>query len=237
MLLSLGGGSLKKLKSKLENIREILKVIPETYSLAKEQSGKIDQILEFRSEDIEKELIAKSGVKSAMRTQQERQTWIGYDVQAFQTPYSELAEMVRLVNPAPGELWVDLGAGYGRMGIVLAVFAPEVNFLGYEIVKERASEGSRVFEILDLERAKLSQINLADQDFQIQSADLYFIYDFGGKPEVYSVIEKLRMIAKSKKIRVIARGRGVRNWLLQDFPWLSQVEDPIHYEHWSLFKS
>lgn len=225
------------MKSQLELIREVLKVMPETYSLAKEQSYKIDQILDFRSEEVEKELVAKSQDNSSQASQPDRRTWVGLDVQAFQTPYSELAEMVRLLSPAPDELWVDLGAGYGRMGIVLAIFAPEVNFLGHEIISERANEGSRVFKTLDLERARLSSTNIAAREFQIESADLYFIYDFGSKSEVYSVIEKLSVIAKSKKIRVIARGRGIRNWLLQDFPWLSQVEDPVHYEHWSLFRS
>lgn len=58
------------------------------------------------------------------------QTWIGLHPQALQKSYC------------------DIGAGYGRVGLVLSLLFPEAKFIGYEIVKQRQLEGSRFFDYL-----------------------------------------------------------------------------------------
>ena len=42
---------------------------------------------------------------------------------------------------------VDLGAGYGRMGLVIAKHYPTLSFWGVEYVAERVAEGNRVFQL------------------------------------------------------------------------------------------
>src|SRR4051812_34409693 len=55
-----------------------------------------------------------------------QQTWIGLEFQVFLTPYDELERMLDVLKPAPGEKFVDLGAGYGRMGLILHELFPGV---------------------------------------------------------------------------------------------------------------
>ncbi len=204
------------------------------YAEAKIQSTHLDQLLGFRYEDIEESLL-KTHQDSIFSS--ERQFWYGLELPSLQTPYSEIHEMVKRLKPQDHELWLDLGAAYGRMGIFLGFLYPKVRFIGYEYVSERVCEANRVFQDWKLESVVMKQADLATESFQVEQADLYFIYDFGSKTDVYRVLEKLRLIAQTKKIRVIARGRGVRNWILMDFPWLYDVCPAEHYLNWSLFQS
>ena len=204
------------------------------YAEAKAHAEKLDHLLNFGCQGIERELFEKHRRNPPITSQQ---FWFGLDLQSLQTPYSEIVEMVQHLNPQPGQLWVDLGAGYGRIGIVLGFLCPLVQFLGFEIVRERVNESNRVFQEWKLNLAKMKQDDISTEFFSIGFADLYFIYDFGSKKDVYQVLEKLKIIAKTQPIRIIARGRGVRNWIFIDFPWLHEIHRPEHFLNWSLFRS
>ncbi len=167
----------------------------------------------------------------------EQQFWIGLDLQSLQTTYFEIVQMVRYIKPQPEQKWIDLGAAYGRIGVVLGILYPKTLFKGYEYVAARVSEGNRILQKWNFSNSILEQADLADPNLVIEPADIYFIYDFGSRADIYSVLEKLRFIAKGRSIRVIARGRGVKSWILMDFPWLSEMKEPIHFPTWSLFQS
>lgn len=201
------------------------------YTEAKRHSELLDQHLGYKCEAVEKELIEKS------KKLEGKQLWIGLDIQALQTPHSEVVEMIHEIRPKPKDCWIDLGAGYGRVGIVLGFLQKEVHFVGYEYLHERVNEGNRVFEKWHLKNASLIQADLTSSALNFEEGDVFFIYDFGSRLDIYSVLEKIRSVAKKKPISVIARGRGIKNWILIDFPWLSQVKPPSHFENWSLFRS
>lgn len=215
-----------------KNKAELLEVISRkitNYQEAKIQSEEIDLFLGFNIADIEQKLI-KNKIE-----EQDKKKWTGLDPQIFQTPYSELINFINLINPKETDTWVDLGAAYGRMGIVLFLLKPDMKFIGYEIVNERVLEANKVYQNWDMKNSSLIQDDIALNQFTIPLANLYFIYDFGSKNDIYYVLEKLRIISKSQKIKIIARGRGIRQWIMLDFPWLYAEHDPIHLEHISIF--
>lgn len=221
----------------LNLVDEILNQSVSNYSQAKEQSRKIDQLLGYQCESIEKDLINKNHSQYFLNCQEDRQLWFGLDVQSLQTPYSEIREMLNYLKPHGQEMWLDLGAAYGRMGIVLSLFSAEIQFLGYEVVKERVAEGNRIYDLLNLPKARLIHEDLASESFVLPEADLYFLYDFGSKKDVYSLLEKLKKHSQKRSLRVIARGRGIKNWIYQENPWLYISKDPTHFENWSLFET
>lgn len=200
-----------------------------SYPEAKIHSANLDLDFGFDCENIESNLIKDKD--------HDRVLWIGLDLQVLQTPYSEILAMLNHVNLKEGQHIIDLGAGYGRMGMVVGYLFPTLSFKGFEFVKERVIDGNKVYQEHNLSNSQMSYADLAAEDFIIPDADLYFIYDFGSKKDVYVVLEKLRIKAQSKKLQVIARGGGVRNWIMQDFPWLSQFEPYDRFEHWTLFRS
>lgn len=224
---------MSKSKEYLE-IAGLLDTPTSDYTSAKEQAAKIDDLLGFECARIEEDLF-ETHQDSIFSSSQ--QFWYGLDLQSMQTPYSEILEMIHFLKPAAGELWLDLGAAYGRMGIVIGFQKPLVRFLGYEFVQERVDEGNRIFKKWKLDQVQMRKEDIASEQFHLEEADLYFLYDFGSRADVYKVLEKLRLIAQTKKIRVIARGRGVKNWILMDFPWLYDIETPVHFLNWSVFRS
>lgn len=153
----------------------------------------------------------------------------------FLTPYTEIRAILELLQPQG--LVVDLGAGYGRMGFVLERHWPSASFLGYELVPERVEEGGRVYREHGLQRARLKQADLADLAFEPAAARDYFLYDFGTQKAIGKCLLDLQEHARSAPIRVVGRGRGVRDEIERGHPWLTEIVAPIHRANYSLYQS
>ncbi|MBO9665473.1 MAG: methyltransferase [Bdellovibrio sp.] len=208
-----------------------------TYQEAQEHSVVIDEWLGFRTAEIETALL-----KSKNYDIQADQTipvnfWRGLPVQALQTPYTEIRSILKLLDPKADETVVDLGCGYGRMGFVLGLHYPQVNFVGYELVDERVREGNRVLERFNYPRAKIKTQDLTDPEFKPVLAQYYFIFDFGSAPAIDKTLEDLKWIAKNQSIRVVARGRYIRHRIYQTHPWLSSINEPQVFDHFTIFTS
>jgi hypothetical protein len=197
------------------------------YQEAKVISKEIDLLLGFNCHEIEKTLIQNEA----------KQEWIGLDIQIFQTPYSEILDMLQFIKPNKNDHWIDFGAAYGRMGIVIGLYYPQMKFTGFEINQARVDEGNRIFDQWQLKNSNLYCQDISNQDFKIESANVFFIYDFGTRDDIYILLEKLKEKARHQSIKVITRGRGCRQWIMLDFPWLASINEPIHFEHWSIFTS
>lgn len=217
-------------KATFSDLTDLLLQRQSSYAQAKVHSQTLDQLFGFNSERIERAL-------SGLDCGHNKQLWYGLDLQSLQTPYSEILQIIQIIEPSSDETWVDLGAGYGRMGLVMGLLYPSMKFKGFEFVKERVTEANRILKKWGCDGSTLSQADLAAPSFFIPDADLFFIYDFGSKQDVSCVLRKLAEKAKRHPVRVVARGRGIRHWILQEHPWLASVEPPRHYQHWSIFHS
>ncbi len=165
------------------------------------------------------------------------QSWVGLTPQQLQTTYNELWQICELLKPKKGSSFVDLGAGYGRLALVLNLFAPQVKFIGYEIVSERVLEGNRLFHLLGLTQASLLEQDLSKEDFIIPDADYYFMYDFGDSEHIRRILTQLEFVADRRPIRVVVRGDYSRHQVQNFYPWLSQVFPAYHEEKFSVYSS
>lgn len=163
------------------------------------------------------------------------QTWIGLDPQTLNTPYEELIRLCEVLKPRPGTHMVDLGAGYGRLGLILNEYATGVRFTGYELVKERVEEGNRVFRKIGLSQCEMFTQDLTDPTFKIPEANYYFIYDYGKVAHIRQTLKQLEVMADKIKFKVIARGKGSRSIIEHEHPWLSQVFEVHHEENFSIY--
>ena len=215
----------------------------DTYELARLEAEKIDIHLGFEVERIEKLLLAgameldpKGNHKTwGARLHEGNQTWVGLSHQTLQTPYSELIKMCRYLNPASASTMVDLGAGYGRMGLVLKVLYSEVNFVGYEYVRERVDEGNRILNKYECHKALLLQQDLTANDFELPQAEYYFVYDYGTLTHIRATLKQFKKLADHHKFKLIARGKGTRSLIQYEHPWLADVYPAIHEENFSIF--
>ena len=200
-------------------------------------SESLDEQLGFRVSEIEGKLLDEArslrpsgNVKTwGEGLHQGSQSWIGLDHQTLQTPYSELARICELLGPRPSDHLVDLGAGYGRLGVVLNVLCPGTRFTGYELVKERVEEGDRVLAALGCEHARLYQQDLTAPGFELPMAEFYFLYDYGKVEHIRRTLRQLEKIADVKNFKLVARGKGSRSLIEHEHPWLADVY-PVHRE-------
>lgn len=227
----------------IELSRSLFDIYNPTLDEMREHAEELDKLLDVDVLKIEQELLRRAQALSPEGSHKTwgqalhhgNQTWVGLSHQTLQTPYLELKEMCDFLNPAPGTKVIDLGAGYGRMGIVLKLFYPEVHFLGHELVKERVDEGERILRKYGCDKAQLEVQDIANQEYSLPEAEFYFIYDYGTIAHLRKTLAQLEEVAKVKNFKLVARGKGIISLILYEHPWLSQVYDPIHREQYSIF--
>jgi len=204
-----------------------------SYTEAQAHSVLVDEYLGFRTEEIETKLQQEWGPKTLAS---DVQAWVGLPVQAMQTPYTEIRQILDLLLPVKESTIVDLGCAYGRMAHVVGRHFPDVNFIGYELVPERVSEGNRVLSKFHHPRCVLETADLSEAHFVPPVAEYYFIFDFGSRSAIEKILEDLKKIALQKSITVVARGRGIRHWIYQGHPWLFAIHEPRVFDHFSIFR-
>ncbi len=208
-------------------------------------SALVDKILGYKIDDLELRLVRKAKELYPFGTMKNwgrlmhngAQSWVGLTPQQLQTTYNELWRMCEILKPRPQSSFVDIGAGYGRMALVLNLFSPDAHFVGYEIVKERVEEGNRMFELLGLHDAKLLLQDLSLKNFTLPVADYYFMYDFGNSDHISVILKQLEFVAGLRTIRVVVRGDYSRHEVQNFHPWLSQVFEAFHEEKFSVYSS
>lgn len=191
----------KKLISNIENIHPRI------------HAKKLDKVLGFKIPKIEVKLSQKYRAYDRTNDESNRkqhyqgtQAWIGLHPQVLQTPYCDIHEALKLIGESNINHVVDVGCGYGRVGLVLSVLKKEAVFTGFEIIKKRQEEGLRVFKNLELENAKIELKNVLDEDFKMPIADVYFIYDFSEREDITQILEQLESLKTDKDFYLITRG-------------------------------
>jgi SAM-dependent methyltransferase len=211
-----------------------IRSLGEDYAREKRHSDMLDRTLGLDIRGVEDRVKARAARHAS---QSESQLWEHLSPGVFQTPYSELFRILRELGLSPGGRVVDLGAGYGRMAFVVEAFFPGVSFTGYELSRERVEEARRVFALQGLEHSEMIEADLEAPRFSPIDAEAYFLYDFGTRTAIEKCLGDLKWISRSHPIRVAARGRASRDAIERGHPWLSQVNPPKHFAHYSVYSS
>jgi hypothetical protein len=133
-----------------------------------------DEVAGFENSDLEAS-VYQSLVANRQRFGCE-ETWCsGHSMP--QSAYRRIYRILSAVNPQPGQTVIDLGAGYGRVGVVVGLMFPGVKFIGYEIVPERVQEANRVFRGLGIsEDVQSITQDLSDPNFRLPYSEYYYYW-------------------------------------------------------------
>jgi hypothetical protein len=202
---------------------------PKSNEVIKQQHAEmLDNILGFRLRYIEEMLIAEAlgfDPDGSLNTwgpdiHDGAQTWVGLDLKTLQTPYSEILRILQLLKIRPYQHIIDLGAAYGRMGIIIGGLYIKNSFQGYEFVKSRVDEGNRVYQELGFKRCELLTQDLASKSFTLPMADVYFIYDFGQVEHIERTLKQIELNATKRPVKVVVRGKYTKKIISLAHPWL-----------------
>lgn len=112
---------------------------------------------------------------------------------------------------------VDIGAGYGRVGLVMSSLFPRSRFIGLEILEQRKNEGNRIYEELGLINCEILQKNVLVDDYQLPDAQVYFIYDFSEVEDLNIIMRQLSERKKTESFFLITRGDRIDSLLANKY--------------------
>lgn len=103
-----------------------------------------------------------------------------------------LKELLEVIDLKDGDIFYDIGSGYGIVIAELAKKFPQTKFIGIEIVKERANFSSELMCKNGLDNVTIINANFLDVDFSNGNQFFIFnpIYDF----QYTHLLEKLEAI-------------------------------------------
>lgn len=131
-----------------------------------------------------------------------------------QSGYSTVLTALRNLNLQAGDRFIDLGSGYGRVGLVVGLMHPEVDFIGYEYVPHRVDISNHTTERLAMTKhVHFHTQDLSLKEFYIPEAEIYYMYDPFSEDTYGHVLSQLIEFSKHRKITIITKGNA-RGWLL-----------------------
>lgn len=208
----------------------------------KEHSKNLDKIFGFKIIKVEKKLLKKykpfyiadeGSTKNSY--QHNSEAWIGLHPQTLMTPYSEILEIFCSLSSFKTLRITDFGCAYGRIGIVASSMNPLCEFTGFEVVSERAREGRRIFNNLNLNLNQILTQNIMDHDFELPTSDVYFIYDFGHVEHIKIILKKISEKINLHEFVLVAKGDEVRSIIQLYYPIFYSRHRPIHKKGWSAY--
>lgn len=213
--------------------------------ISKQHANLLDKILGFRIRYIEEMLIyAARGFEPdgshetwGPTIHEGAQTWVGLDIQTLQTPYSEIHRILHLLKLKPYQHVIDLGAAYGRMGVVIGGLYLKNIFTGYEYVSTRVDEGNRVYAELGFQRCKLHTQDLFSKNFELPEADIYFIYDYGQVEHIEHTLRQIETLAHKRPVKVVVRGKFTKRIIANSHPWLDLQYEGKVTEMFSIYSA
>ncbi|KYG66981.1 hypothetical protein AZI86_08135 [Bdellovibrio bacteriovorus] len=144
-----------------------------------------------------------------------------------QSGYSTVLTALKNLNLKAGDRFIDLGSGYGRVGLVVGLMHPEVDFIGYEYVPHRVDISKHTTERLEMtNHVHFQTQDLSLKEFHIPEAEIYYMYDPFSEETYGHVLSQLIKFSKYRKITIITKGNA-RGWLLdvvRKEGWLSPQE-------------
>jgi len=132
-----------------------------------------------------------------------------------QSSYATLLTAISNLNLAQGCRFIDLGSGYGRVGLVIGLMRPDVDFIGYEFVEHRVDIANSSSEKLGLsEHVHFYTQDLSLKDFQIPEADIYYLYDPFSKETYDHVLSQLVEFGRKRPTTIATKGNA-SGWLME----------------------
>jgi SAM-dependent methyltransferase len=167
------------------------------------------------------EIDALLGIRRQERRLDYGQLVVDLGVEQFSygdTPYEVVREAMHRLSPRRGDVFYDLGCGYGRVVLWGSIVSP-ARFHGVELVPQRIAVAEGARRRLALRNLVLHQANVRSVDFD--DGTLFFLFDPFFNATLAHVTRRLSFAARRHPIRIASywgTGRFLarRRWLREE---------------------
>lgn len=126
-----------------------------------------------------------------------------------QSGYSTILLAIDRLQMKPGGLIIDLGSGYGRVGLAIGLMRPDIKFSGFEYVSHRvdiANLAARDFAISD--QVSFHTQDLSLDSFKVPAADVYYLYDPFCEATYLHVLRQILTISLDQQVTIVTKGNA-----------------------------
>lgn len=135
-----------------------------------------------------------------------------------QSSYLSLFLTLRHLPQTPLKM-IDLGSGYGRVGLVAGLLNPQWSFIGYEFVEHRVRSADEAADRLGLRpRVIFLKQDLSETGFELPSADVYYLYDPFNTGTYHRMLEQINKNRLQGSVSIVAKG-GAMQFLQAQGGW------------------
>ncbi len=146
-------------------------------------------------------------------------SWLGLDPDVLNTSYNDFRTLLKRLNLAAGKKIVDLGCGYGRLGLLIGKEFPDLKFDGYEYWPHRLEPALRASIQHRMKNISFKMRDLLDENYHFPIGDVYFVYLMSSSPSNMEMLfSRLQSIATPETI-IITR-KISEPLMMQWAPWL-----------------
>lgn len=140
-----------------------------------------------------------------------------------QTSYSTIFRALHSLQLPLNAHLVDLGSGFGRIGLAAGLWRPDLRFSGYEFVAHRVDISNRAAKRAGIDsRVQFFCQNLSDPTFEIPAADVFYLYDPFSVATYQRVMARLAELGRTRRLIVIAKAGARESFreLVDQGEWL-----------------
>lgn len=135
------------------------------------------------------------------------------------TPYAVVRELFARLRPRRGDVFYDLGCGYGRV-VLWGALLSDAQFRGIDLVPQRLAPARRAARRLALANVQLLQGNVLSTRFD--DGNLFFLFDPFFRETLRRVGLRLARIARNRPIRIASHWQS--NHFFARRQWLREIE-------------
>ncbi|MCM2354428.1 MAG: class I SAM-dependent methyltransferase [Pseudobdellovibrio sp.] len=155
-----------------------------------------------------------------------------------QSSYSTILLALRYLKIPQKARFVDLGSGYGRVGFVIGLMRPDIQFHGYEFVDYRVDMSKKISEDFNMpDHVHFYHQDLSLNNFLIPEAEVYYLFGPFTDATYAHIIEQLNVIGAKKPIVIITKGNAREHFMtvMQRKHW--SAPQVFHQGNFCLFRS
>lgn len=154
-----------------------------------------------------------------------------------QSSYNTIITALNFLRLPQKARLIDLGSGFGRVGFVVSLLRPDINFTGYEYVGSRVEKANAAVEKLGISKQIFFQQDLSSPEFKIPEAEVYYLFDPFTSETYKYVVSQLNQMASKKKIMIVTKGNAREQFMTGDDKKYWSAPQVLNYGNFCLFRS